>query len=165
MITGGAAAIVYGEPRLTRDIDIVARFRRSDAGRLAGAFLDPDFYVPPEDIIAQEIGRPRGHFNVIHVPTSLKADMYPVADDPFHAWALDHTQSEQIGGMTVRFAPPEYVIARKLEWFRASGSTRHLDDIRAILRVSGARISDAELQGWIARLGLAAEWNRVAGST
>lgn len=33
MVTGGLAAILYGEPRLTNDVDLVIRLAPSDAAR------------------------------------------------------------------------------------------------------------------------------------
>ena len=39
--------------------------------------------------MAAAVARPRhGHFKVIHVETTLKADFYPVDDDPLTAWAM-----------------------------------------------------------------------------
>jgi hypothetical protein len=38
MITGAVAAVVYGEPRLTRDLDVVLTLAPGDGARLAGAF-------------------------------------------------------------------------------------------------------------------------------
>jgi hypothetical protein len=35
MVTGGLAAIIYGEPRLTNDVDIVLRLEPAQAERLA----------------------------------------------------------------------------------------------------------------------------------
>jgi hypothetical protein len=40
MITGGAAAIVYGEPRLTNDLDLVVAMAPTDATRVAEALAD-----------------------------------------------------------------------------------------------------------------------------
>lgn len=34
MVTGSVAAIYYGEPRLTNDVDIVVSLRRGDAERV-----------------------------------------------------------------------------------------------------------------------------------
>ncbi|MEN9818639.1 MAG: hypothetical protein RLZ32_2519 [Gemmatimonadota bacterium] len=43
MVTGGAAAIVYGDPRLTNDIDLVLAMRPADAARaIAGGPRDVD---------------------------------------------------------------------------------------------------------------------------
>ena len=36
-------------------------------------------------------------------------------------------------------APAEYVIVRKLEYYREGGSEKHLRDIRSMLAVSGDR--------------------------
>jgi len=64
----------------------------------------------------------------------------------------------------VSVAPVEYVILRKLEYFREGGSEKHVRDIRGMLEVSGAQIDRPLLEQWISRLGLAAEWTRVLAS-
>ena len=89
MVTGAAAAIIYGEPRLTRDIDVVIALTPADAPRLAAAFADPAYYVTPVKVIAEEARRDGGgHFNIIHVPSALKADLYLHGSDELHAWAM-----------------------------------------------------------------------------
>ena len=50
MVTGSAASMAYGEPRLTLDVDIVLELPRDRVEHLAGAFPAPDFYCPPTDI-------------------------------------------------------------------------------------------------------------------
>ena len=47
-ITGSVAASVYGEPRLTADIDVVLLLRAEDIARLRAAFPDSEYYVPPD---------------------------------------------------------------------------------------------------------------------
>jgi hypothetical protein len=61
----------------------------------------------------------------------------------------------------VSVAPVEYVILRKLEYFREGGSEKHVRDIRSMLEVSSAQIDRPLLKQWIARLGLTAEWARI----
>ena len=86
MITGGVASVIYGEPRFTRDIDIVLELEEANVEAFAGAFESGDFYVPPIDALRKEAGRLRhGHFNVIHRETALRADVYLRGDDPLHA--------------------------------------------------------------------------------
>jgi len=55
-------------------------------------------------------------------------------------------------------APPEYVIVRKLEYFREGGSDKHLRDIRGMLNVSGDAINREDLNFWIQRQNVEAEW-------
>ena len=57
---------------------------------------------------------------------------------------------------------PEYVIVRKLEYFREGGSEKHLRDIRAMLNVSGELLDRPALQDWITRRGVQAEWQKVS---
>ena len=61
-------------------------------------------------------------------------------------------------------APPEYIIVRKLEYFREGGSAKHLRDIRSILAVSDEQLDSNALEGWIRRLDLGAEWKKAEGS-
>jgi hypothetical protein len=56
-------------------------------------------------------------------------------DIPYMAMA--RRTRHEVGAVAVWVAPIEYVILRKLEWYREGGASRHLDDIRAMLRVSG----------------------------
>lgn len=66
MITGGVASVVYGDPRFTRDIDIVLELQAANIRRLSSTFAGGDFYVPPEEVLEEEASRRRdGHFNLI----------------------------------------------------------------------------------------------------
>ena len=162
MVTGATAAILYGQPRTTNDLDVVIELKTADLARLRTAFPETDYYLPPDEIIEVEIRRPqRGHLNALHHDSGFKADLYPMGQDALHQWAFPQRRPVPHGGQTIRFAPPEYVILRKLEYFREGGSTKHLTDIRAMLDVSGDAIDRTSLDTWIARLGLQAEWRQV----
>jgi len=165
MITGAAAAILYGQPRTTNDLDVVIELKVTDLPRLRTAFPEKDYYLPPDEVIAVELGRAqRGHLNALHHDSGFKADLYPMGSDSLHQWAFPNRRPVPHGGTSVSFAPPEYVIVRKLEYFREGGSTKHLTDIRAMLDVSGDALDRAALGEWITRLGLQAEWNRALSS-
>jgi hypothetical protein len=107
----------------------------------------------------------RGHFNIIHVDSGLKADFYTAGRDDLHAWAFRHVRRYAIGEHPVTLAPPEYVILRKLAYHREGGSEKHLRDIRAMLAVSGELLDRSALQEWLRRLNLEAEWQRVSETT
>ena len=164
IVTGSVAAIFYGEPRLTLDVDLLVFLNDSDIARLAGFFPPSDFYTPPPEIIAAEARREqRGHFNILHLPTGFKADFYPTGRDELEAWAFRFQRRVQFVGEPVAFAPPEYVIIRKLEYYREGGSEKHLRDLRSLLAVSGEQLDQSALQDWIQRRGLQAEWKLVSG--
>ncbi len=162
MITGATAAILYGQPRVTNDLDIVLELREADIEPLREAFSGGEFYVPPTEVIAVEVSRAqRGHLNLIHLATGYKADLYPVGQDPLHHWALPRRRRVAHGGGEIAFAPPEYVIVRKLEYYREGGSSKHITDVEAMLRVSGTQLDRGVLDAWIERLGLTEVWRQV----
>ena len=164
MVTGSVAAIFYGEPRFTNDVDFVVFLNERDIQRLQEAFPPPEFYVPPVDVIATEMARERhGQFNIIHADSGLKADFYTANRDELHAWAFRRASQYSIGESKISLAPPEYVIVRKLEFYREGGSEKHLRDIRSMLAISGEQIDRAALDEWIQRLGVQKEWALVSG--
>ena len=162
IVSGSVAAILYGEPRLTHDVDFVVFLRSEEVGGLREAFPATDFYLPPPEVIHSELAREqRGHFNVIHADTGFKADFYLAGREEFHAWAFRHARQMDYLNEPVAVAPPEYVIVRKLEYFREGGSEKHLRDIRAMMSVSADQIDRRALEEWIGRQGVEAQWRQV----
>ena len=165
VVTGGLAAIVYGEPRLTNDVDIVVHLSTGDAERLHRAFDGAEYYVPPLEVIETEAARGAfGHFNLLHVSSALRADVYCVGEDSFGAWALQHSRPIRIGNELISLAPIEYVIVQKLRYYRDSGSERHVRDVAAMLRVSGDLIDSRVLDSWVQQLELQSEWAMARAS-
>jgi hypothetical protein len=167
-ITGAVASIIYGEPRLTHDLDLVVMIKTGDMERFVQAFPSTEFYCPPVEVIRMEIERPhRGHFNLIHHETGAKADIYLAGEDELHRWALSKRREFDIEGERVWVAPPEYVIIRKLEYFREGGSEKHLRDIGGMLELSSDQIDFKELEEFVHRYSLEEEWQKakpIAGS-
>jgi len=107
MVTGSVAAMAYGEPRMTTDVDVVLSLAPGEADPLLDCFPEADFYRPPEEVVRHEINRAaRGHFNVIQHATGMKADFYPAGDDPLSAQALERRRRLDVGGTTIVLAPP-----------------------------------------------------------
>jgi hypothetical protein len=162
MVTGSVAAMIYGEPRLTHDVDLVIALDAKAAAGFAALFPDEDFYCPPVEVLELEAQRGlHGHFNVIEHRTGFKADVYLVGRDPLHRWALDRVRVLQHDGLPLRVAPPEYVILRKLEFLRDGGSERHIRDIQGMLRHIADDLDVIALDALVKSRGLAPEWDRA----
>ena len=73
MVTGSVAAMAYGEPRLTNDIDVVVDLRETHVKGIVAGFPPGEFYIS-EEMVRQAI-RDRSQFNVIHPASGLKVDM------------------------------------------------------------------------------------------
>ena len=159
MVTGAAASIVYGEPRLTNDIDVVIDFTPAEVEPFFNSFPLEQFYCPPSEIILVEIARSqRGHFNLIHHETGFKADIYTVGRDKLNHWGLNNRKLINLEGDELWLAPVEYVILRKLEYYREGQSEKHLRDIAGILSISPDQIDFNELNEKIKQQLLGKEW-------
>lgn len=145
MVTGSVATILYGDPRLTNDIDLVVfckphNGKQFDVDAFAKAFPIDEFYCPPEEILELETKRSqRGHFNLIHHETGYKADVYVANRNPFFDWALGNIRRIPVAESFISVAPPEYVLISKLSYYKEGGSEKHMTDLRGVL-ASGIKL-------------------------
>src|SRR3954471_18322828 len=109
-IGGSWASTAFGEPRLTNDVDILAEFTEENLPTFL-SFLPTTFYVDSEDAsTAFRRGRP---FNVIHMPTVFKFDLFPSRAFPLGTEELDRAISLSDTGLSkqpVWFVTPEDIL-------------------------------------------------------
>lgn len=133
MVVGGFAAIFYGEPRLTIDVDIVVDMQREHIRPFVDAFPIPDYYVS-EQGVRDSLWRCYP-FNVIQPATGAKVDLVPLTRDPFTRAAFQRRQRmvyDEAGRSATFVTPPDIVVA-KLVAHRETGSDKHLRDARGVL--------------------------------
>ena len=160
MLAGSFASAYHGDPRTTRDIDLVVDPTRDALERFVQG-LDPRrFYVSPE--AAREAFERRGQFNVVLLDSGWKADLILMKDRDFSRSEFRRRQAAVIAGVEVFVATAEDTIVAKLEWARAGESERQVRDVVGILATSGASLDRGYLERWIEELGLRSLWDRVS---
>ena len=161
MLVGSYASGVYGEPRLTLDIDIVIAPSEPQLRSLCSAFPQDEFYVSADAALAA-LQLPNGQFNVIHPETSYKIDFMIARTDPWGREQLARRQRvEVLRGQQGFVARPEDVIISKMLYYQEGGSEKHLRDIAGILRVSGQFVDRDYVQRWSVELGLEDIWDAI----
>ena len=155
VIGGSVASSSRGIFRATMDIDLIARIGPQQAQALSAA-LGRDWYADSEQIRdSLTAGR---SFNLIHIPTSQKVDIFP-AIDAFQLLQLRRATRETVEflGETGEYpvASAEDILLAKLQWYRMGGevSERQWTDIAGILAVAPG-LDAAYLRTWAARLGV-----------
>lgn len=162
-VTGSVAAGVYGELRSTHDIDLVLLLTVADVAKFRAAFPESDYYVPPTEVLVTELFRgQRGCLNLYHHATGFKADLFFVVRDPLHHWAMENRRRQKYGGRECWIAPPEYVLLRKLEFFREGRQDKHIRDMSFMLAVT--EFDRAFIAQHVERLGLQAQWEELTGA-
>lgn len=146
MVVGGFAAIFYGEPRLTIDVDIVVAMRPEHVPLFVAAFPIPDYYVSEEGI--RDSLRRRYPFNVIEPGTGAKVDLVPLPADPFTRAAFQRRQrlAYDTEGHTATFITADDIVIAKLVAHRATGSEKHLRDARGVILTQGDALDLAALR-------------------
>ncbi len=150
MVTGSIASIIYGEPRLTHDVDLVVMLTLGDVTKLQNVFPEDKFYFPPVEVIRTEMTRPsRGHFNIIHMETAYKADIYFVGNEPVQLWGFANRRKTFLDDREFWIAAPEYVIVQKLIYWNEGRHQKHLDDIKAIMATNKDIVSESEIFAYL----------------
>ncbi len=160
LVTGSVAAMAYGEPRLTNDIDIVAAIEEKHVAGLVAAFPPAEFYFDEET--AREAVRRRTQFNIIHPSSGLKVDIIVRKDTPFDRSRFGRIRrikpSERY---SASFAAPEDIIIMKMRYYLDGGSEKHLRDIAGILQVSRDEVDVSYIADWSHRLGITEAWEMI----
>jgi len=147
-VGGSIASSAHGVARASIDADVVAELRPDHAERLTLA-LGGDYYVP-EARVRDGIAR-RASFNLIHLETMLKVDVFVSKDRPFDRRAMDRARPsspETADERPLPLASAEDTVLAKLEWFRRGGeaSERQWTDVLGVLRASGESLDRRYLE-------------------
>ena len=160
LVTGSVAAMAYGEPRLTNDIDIVAAIAERHIPELVNAFPTAEFYLSDE--MVREAILHQSQFNIIHPASGLKVDIIIRRDTPFDASRFRRMRRiHPADTYEANFAAPEDVIIKKMEYYKAGGSDKHLRDITGILKISGEDVDQKYISEWARRLNLTEIWEAI----
>ena len=157
VIGGSFASSLHGEPRSTNDVDVVADLDHATAKLLVEALGDA-FYA---DVAAAiEAVEAVGSFNVIHIESAVKVDIFVAGTDPFDQERLRRRRPITVHALdreaSLYVDTAEDVIVRKLEWYRRGGETseRQWRDVLAVLRTQRS-LDEIHLRTWAERLGVA----------
>lgn len=158
MVVGSFASAFHGVPRTTQDLDIVIDPTAAALERLVTGFDPMRFYVDADT--ARDALRRRTMFNVIEMATAWKVDLVIRKARPFSIEELQRRQRATILGIDVATATAEDTIVSKLEWAKAGGSDRQLDDVAGIMRVQ-PNLDIQYIEDWVRKLALDYQWSRV----
>ncbi len=150
-ITGGVAAISYGEPRTTQDLDLVMAISLDVIERLSDALTEAGFYVPGIDDVKS--GRMQT-LQIIEMESISRADLVVAGTDEFERLKFTRRRVIEFEGTALYFASPEDVILNKLRWRQRSGSEKQWRDVLGVLKVQAENLDYGYMRELAEQLGL-----------
>lgn len=156
VIGGSVASTVHGLVRTTMGVDLVAELEQQHVSPFVSA-LSNQFYVD-EASVRQAIQR-RTSFNLIHLETMVKVDVFLPKNRPFDRQQLANRIAERVAADsadTLWILTAEDVILAKLDWFRQGGavSERQWRDVLGVVKTQGERLDREYLHYWAGQLGV-----------
>ena len=165
-VGGSVASSIHGVPRASIDADVIAELGADHVAPLA-ARLRSTFYLD-EDRMRDAVER-RLSFNVIHLATMFKVDIFVSKGRPFDLEALTRARLDALGSAPdapkAKVASPEDTVLAKLDWFRRGGesSEQQWADVVGLLRARAHQLDQGYLGRWAGTLGVADLLERAFG--
>jgi hypothetical protein len=156
-VGGSVASSALGVPRSTLDVDVACELRLAHVDAFASRLVDA--YYLDADMIRDAIAR-QSCFNLIHLATMLKVDLFVRRDRSFEDAAFERYVRRPLdlapGAREFDLTTPEDIVLHKLEWFRAGGgvSERQWRDALGVLAVQRGALDHEYLQRWADALGV-----------
>jgi len=148
LITGSIAAGLYGQPRTTRDIDIVAVLYPAHASRLVDLFGSE--FICDAEVIRAAIER-RGMFSVVHREALQKVDFIVREDRDYEIEKFERRRLVEVDGQPMWIISAEDLVLSKLVWAKDSRSELQFRDVRSIIALQPG-LDWAYLERWAVRL-------------
>jgi hypothetical protein len=157
LIGGSFASAIHGVARMTADVDLVAEMRLDQVEPFVDS-LEDSFYVDA-GAVREAILR-RGSFNVIHLDTMFKVDVFISKERSYDRAQFDRREKTVIAldpERTAYVATGEDNILAKLEWYRLGNeiSERQWADVTNVMKTQAGRLDLAYLRHWANVLGVA----------
>jgi hypothetical protein len=101
-------------------------------------------------------------FNIIQPRSGLKVDIIVPSPSDFNRSRFRRARRVRAGDdWDAWFASPEDAIIKKMEFYVAGGSEKHLRDIASVLKTSGESIDREYIEQWAKALGLTDIWHVI----
>ncbi len=165
-VGGSFASSTYGEPRATRDVDILAALPSTKASLFA-AQLEPEFFIQLNDLrdaIAlapslQDDPTHRASCNLVHRNSFFRVDLFIASGCPYERAQLARRIPQTVAINPARhayFVSPEDIILIKLDWYRMAQGVldRQWSDVQSVLATQGSTLDTVYMRHWATQLAI-----------
>lgn len=147
MLIGGQAVLLYGEPRLTRDVDVTLGAGPERLSLILDLAKESGWKIltdSPKDFVAQTLVLP-----CVDSASGIRID-FIFSFSPYERQAIERARSVAVEGTQVRYAAVEDVVIHKI----VAGRARDLEDVRSIL-LKNPKLDGQYVRRWLGEIAAA----------
>lgn len=141
MVIGGQAVLLYGEPRLTRDIDITLGVGVEGLNKVRGVIGGVGLKIlvkKDKEFVGKNMVLP-----TLDRKSGIRVD-FIFSFSPYERQAIERGKDIKLGRTTVRFASLEDLVIHKV----IAGRARDFEDVKSVL-LKNPRFDSAYIMKWL----------------
>lgn len=158
MITGAYAVSYYGMPRATHDLDVVIEIAAKDIEKICRKLKKT---CEIDEKMIENAVQYRTHFSVIYSKGDLRADLWILKNKPIENVKFERRQKISLFSVSTFMISPEDIILTKLDWYKRSKNTKHLDDAVGIIKVQDKKLDTIYIKNVIDKLEIKKYWEQA----
>ena len=160
-VNRGVASSIHGEPRSTRDLDLVVEVKPNQIDLLVKTLEASGYYCPAGAV--ENLQRGLGNMlNITHTETIANADIYIKDNSPYSISQMNRKILIDVEEIPVFWiASAEDIILQKLRWGKGSKSEKQWRDVLGIIKLQSKNLDYGYLTEWAENLDLVADLSEV----
>lgn len=141
MVIGGQAVLLYGEPRLTSDIDITLGIGVNDLDKIKKIVLIIGLKILVKN--SKQFVERNMVLPTLEKKSGIRVD-FIFSFSPYERQAIERAKDIKLGRTLVRFASLEDVVIHKV----IAGRARDMEDVKSIL-LKNPKYDSSEIARWL----------------
>ena len=160
-VNRGVASSIHGEPRSTRDLDLVIEVKPNQIDLLVKTLEASGYYCPAGAVEDLHCGL-GNMLNITHTETIANADIYIKDNSPYSISQMNRKILIDVEEIPVFWiASAEDIILQKLRWGKGSKSEKQWRDVLGIIKLQSKNLDYGYLTEWAENLDLVADLSEV----
>ena len=160
-VSEGVASSIHGEPRSTRDLDLVIEVKPNQIDLLVKTLEASGYYCPAGAVEDLHCGL-GNMLNITHTETIANADIYIKDNSPYSISQMNRKILIDVEEIPVFWiASAEDIILQKLRWGKGSKSEKQWRDVLGIIKLQSKNLDYGYLTEWAENLDLVADLSEV----
>ena len=145
MLVGSLSSNMYGEPRMTKDADLVVQLGDTPLSALLEK-LGPGYQIDRQLGFETVTGTTRYHIR--HVEDDFLVELFELTSDAHNQQRFSRRRETTFGGVKTFVPTAEDVVLQKLRWYKRGKRPKDIQDAENVMEVQAGHLDLAYIRKW-----------------